>query len=134
MISDKPTKLNITLYLHQIRRQLLIAYSETESEELLQYIHEQINLFLLDNPSASMHNVEEYVVNLGDFTLSKLENNPSASIEKIIKQAQTVRKRAHLIILVTLFCLITLFSYFACDLFINRYYNTGSYVLENIQY
>ena len=57
---QKEIKLN--KYLKSLKKQLSLIYSEDEAEYIIDMVNDRVNSYLRDNPSASMEDIQEYII------------------------------------------------------------------------
>ena len=75
-------KRRICKYLKLLKEQLLLIYSDNESEKIMRMVHEQINVYLQEHPSASIEELQRYVINNNDLMEYGLNNIDLATLEK----------------------------------------------------
>ena len=69
---DNNLSKKIDILLLDIKKQLLLVYSENDTQEIMTLIQEHINNFMIEKPSATIEDIKNCVYNMGDFIQSGL--------------------------------------------------------------
>lgn len=78
-------KRRIRKYLKLLKEQLALIYSDNETEEIVRMVYEQINIYFQKHPSASIEEIQKYVINNNDLMEYGLNNIDSVALEKKIE-------------------------------------------------
>ena len=103
---QKEIKLN--KYLKSLKKQLSLIYSEDEAEYIIDMVNDRVNSYLRDNPSASMEDIQEYIIHDNELMEFGLENIDPTILEQNIDCTAKEKKKS-VIILSIAGCILLLF-------------------------
>lgn len=98
-------KRKINNYLKLIRKQLLLVYSEEETDNIINMLNEQTHNFITDHPSASIEEIQKYIMDNDQFIKYGLENIDPEIIGSNIDKASRLRKRTKVISIIAVIIL-----------------------------
>ena len=90
---------DIRHYLKDIKKQLLLTHSKSETASIIEMLQTSINEFIEDNPTATM---EDLTMHFSDYTSLNdidLYNIDSATLQKKLNYSRTVKRIAFAILL-----------------------------------
>lgn len=115
-------KRRIRKYLKLLKEQLALIYSDNETEEIVRMVYEQINIYFQEHPSASIEEIQRYVINNNDLMEYGLNNIDSVALEKKIEYRKKIERRTSIVLIIALL--------FLCCCIVNGIYNI-IYVKQN---
>ena len=97
---------DIRHYLKDIKKQLLLTHSKSETASIIEMLQTSINEFIEDNPTATM---EDLTMRFSDYTsLNDIElyNTDSKILEEKLNHSRTIKKIAFFVLLLVVLAFI----------------------------
>lgn len=97
---------DIRHYLKDIKKQLLLTHSKSETASIIEMLQTSINEFIEDNPTATM---EDLTMHFSDYTsLNDIElyNTDSKILEEKLNHSRTIKKIAFIILILVILAFI----------------------------
>ena len=97
---------DISHYLKDIKKQLLLTHSKSETASIIEMLQTSINEFIEDNPTATM---EDLTMHFSDYTsLNDIElyNTDSKILEEKLNHSRTIKKIAFIILILVILAFI----------------------------
>lgn len=89
---QKEIKLN--KYLKSLKKQLSLIYSEDDAEYIIDMVDDRVDSYLRDNPSASMKDIQEYIIHDNELMEFGLENIDPTILEQNIGCTAKEKKKS----------------------------------------
>lgn len=95
-LTDNMWKKEIKLnkYLKSLKKQLSLIYSEDDAEYIIDMVDNRVNSYLRDNPSASMEDIQEYIIHDNELMEFGLENIDPIILEQNIGCTAKEKKKS----------------------------------------
>ena len=119
-------KREINKYLKLIRKRLLSVCSEDETDKVIESIQEETEDFIADHPSASIKEIQEFIMCDDQFLRQKFDDIDPEVFIRELKKANRIKKRTVVIIGISLIIL--------CAAIINGLYNIKAVKDSSIAY
>ena len=97
---------DIQHYLKDIKKQLLLTHSKSETASIIEMLQTSINEFIEDNPTAT---IDDLTTHFSDYTsLNDIElyNTDSKILEEKLNHSRTIKKIAFIILLLVVLAFI----------------------------
>lgn len=90
---------DIRHYLKDIKKQLLLTHSKSETASIIEMLQTSINEFIEDNPTATMEDLKTHFSDYTSLNDIELYNIDSATLQKKLNYSRTVKRIAFAILL-----------------------------------
>lgn len=97
---------DIRHYLKDIKKQLLLTHSKSETASIIEMLQTSINEFLEDNPTATMEDLKTHFSDYTSLNDMELYNIDSKILEEKLNYSKTVKKIAATILLLVILAFI----------------------------
>ena len=97
---------DIQHYLKDIKKQLLLTHSKSETASIIEMLQTSINEFIEDNPTAT---IDDLTTHFSDYTsLNDIElyNTDSKTLEEKLKHSRIIKKIAFIVLILAILAFI----------------------------
>lgn len=97
---------DIQHYLKDIKKQLLLTHSKSETASIIEMLQTSINEFIDDNPTATIADIKGHFSDYTSLNDIELYNTDSKTLEEKLNHSKTIKKVAFIILLLAILAFI----------------------------
>ena len=97
---------DIRHYLKDIKKQLLLTHSKSETASIIEMLQTSINEFIEDNPTATMEDLKTHFSDYTSLNDMELYNIDSKILEEKLNYSKTIKRIAFIILILVILAFI----------------------------